>query len=130
MSDAKAAKPYKIEFESRPTYLYAHVEGTEYSYEILMEYFGEIVRECRERNLKQVLVDEEISKTTSMVDIFRTASELPKMGFTRIRLAFVDRFADQKELNKFGLLVASNRGMDAKIFDKVEDADGWLAEIR
>lgn len=128
MSDVEAVKPYKITFEYHPTYLHAHVEGTKYSYEIMMRYFKEIAVECREKNLKQVLVEEEISEITSMVDIFRTASELPQLGFTRIRLAFVDRFAEQKELNKFGLLVASNRGIDVQIFDTIAEADKWLSE--
>ncbi len=96
MSDVESVKPYKITFEYHTTYLHAHVQGKKYSYNILMQYFEEIVEECKEKNLKQVLVEEEISEITSMVDIFRTASELPQLGFTRIRLAFVDRLPSKK----------------------------------
>ena len=128
MSNVDAVKPYKIAFEYRPTYLYAHVEGEKYSFEILMQYFEEIVEECRENNFRQVLVEEDITEITSMVDIFRTASELPRLGFTRIRLAFVDRHPKHKDLNKFCLLVAANRGMDVQLFDNVSDADIWLSE--
>ncbi len=31
-------------------------------------------------------------------------------------------------MNKFGLLVAANRGMDVQIFDTVAEADKWLSE--
>ncbi len=128
MSDVEAAKPYKITFEYLPTYLHARVEGERYNYEILMQYFTEIVEECKEKKFNKVLVEEDISETTSMLDIFRTASELGQIGFTRITLAFVDHHSRQSELNKFGLLVAVNRGLDVQIFDTVKDAGKWLAE--
>lgn len=128
MSNVDAVKPYKIAFEYHPTYLYAHVEGEKHGYEILMQYFEEIVKECKENNFRQVLVEEDIMGVTSMVDIFRTASELPRLGFTRIRLAFVDRHPKHKDLNKFGRLVAANRGIDVQLFDNVADADMWLSE--
>lgn len=129
MRNVEAVKPYKITFKYRPTYVHAHVVGKKYSYEILMQYFSEIVEACKKKDLKQVLVEEEISEITSLVDVFRTASELPQLGFSRIRLAFVDHYAKHEDINKFGLLVAAKRGMDVQIFDSVAEADKWLSEM-
>ncbi|MEJ7848962.1 MAG: hypothetical protein WKF92_12835 [Pyrinomonadaceae bacterium] len=128
MSNVEAVKTYNIAFQHRPAYLYAHVEGKRYSYEIVMQCFGEILRECQAGNFDQVLIEEEIPEINSMVDIFRAASELPQLGFTNISIAFVDRFPDQKDLNNFGRLAAVNRGIDGQIFDNVADADIWLSE--
>jgi hypothetical protein len=48
------------------------------------------------------------------------------MGFSDKKIAFVDRIADQAELNSFGELVAVNRGLNVKIFKSVDEAEKWL----
>ncbi len=129
MSNGNIVKPYSITFEARTNYLYAYVQGEKYGYEIMMQYLMEILAECNNREFTQVLIVQDISETTSLVNMFRATSELPKMGFFRIRVAFVDRFSDHKDLNNFGKLVAQNRGMmGAKIFDSEAEADKWLSK--
>lgn len=48
------------------------------------------------------------------------------MGFFGIRIAFVDRYIEQMDLNRFGELVAINRGIYGKIFNKFTEAENWL----
>lgn len=48
---------------------------------------------------------------------------------TFIRMAYIDRFTEQKELNEFGQEVAENRGVDVRIFASMEEADKWLQPI-
>src|SRR5690348_8818680 len=112
MSDDYADKPYTIIFQDCPTYLYALVHGDKYGYEVLAAFLTEIADEFKKRNFHQVLIEENISATTSEADVFRTASELPQFGFTNIRMAYIDRFTDQSTLNEFGRQIAVRSGID------------------
>jgi hypothetical protein len=127
MSDNIAGKPYIINFEDRANYLYALVHGEQYGYKVLAQFLREIADECKKRNFNQVLIEENISATASEMDVFRIASELPQLGFSDIRMAYIDRFTEQKDLNEYGKEVAENRGVDVKIFSSLEEADKWLS---
>jgi hypothetical protein len=48
--------------------------------------------------------------------MYRIAAELPE-HLLGIAIAFVDRHADQAELNSFGELVAQNRGVSGRYFN-------------
>ena len=61
-----------------------------------------------------------------MAEVFQLASEIPKMGFGSTRVAFVDRYLDQQEVNSFGELVAVNRGLSGKVFNDITEAENWL----
>jgi len=128
MIDKFPSKPYTINFEDHLTYLYALVHSDKYGYEILAQFLREIADECKKRKFKQVLIEENISATTSITDVFRIASELSQFGFSRIRMAYVDRFSEQKDINEFGRMVAVNRGVNVAVFDSVDEADKWLSE--
>lgn len=119
-------KPYTIVFEDYPEYLYALVHGDQYGYEVLSGFLKDIADECKRRNFRQVLIEENISATASKEDVYRVASELPELGFAGIRMAYVDRFADQKEINEFGHDVAVDNGIDVRIFATQAEADAWL----
>jgi hypothetical protein len=62
----------------------------------------------------------------SIIEMYQFTSEIPNIGFSGIRVAFVDRRLNQQELNKFGELVATNRGLNGKIFNSSEEAEEWL----
>jgi hypothetical protein len=119
-------KPYTLSFQDRPGYLYAYVEGDEDGYEVSRAYWQEVADEVRRSGVKQVLIDENITGNGTIADAFRFGSELPGMGFGRTRIAFVDRHLDQDEVNRFGELVALNRGMNARVFNDLPEAEAWL----
>ena len=125
-SDFNTEKPYRISFEQRPQYLYVYVAGEQDSYEISHQYWQEIADECRRISAKYVLIEEDIQEVISMGEMYRLASEFPKMGFFGIRIAFVDRFLEHQNLNQFGELVAVNRGIYGKIFNDAAEAEKWL----
>jgi hypothetical protein len=127
MSNDLTAKPYTIVFQNCSKYLYALVHGEKYGYEVLTAFLGEIADECRKRNFDSVLIEENISSTTSEADVFRTASELPRLGFSTIRMAYIDRFSDQSALNEFGRQIAVKSGVNVKIFNSMGEADTWLS---
>ena len=124
MADS-APKPYQISFEQRPDYLYACVEGENDSYAISKAYWTEISLECERVSASRVMVDENLTASGSVAEMYQIASEIPGM-FSGIKIAFVDRHADQAGLNEFGELVAINRGVTGKFFIDAADAEEWL----
>jgi hypothetical protein len=126
--DSFASEPYRIKFEHRPQYLYARVSGERDSVKISISYWREIAEECRRNAFTKVLVDEDIVQTVSKLEIYQVASAIPKMGFTNVLIAFVDRRLEHQEVNQFGEVVASNRGLRVKVFSDTETAEKWLLE--
>lgn len=126
MASDETQDKYRLTFEQRPGYLYAYVEGTEDSYEISREFWQKIADKAAETGASRVLIDENIEMAGSFADVFKLASEIPDMGFGRARIAFVDRFLDQSEINEFGELVAVNRGVNGLVFNDLDSAEQWL----
>ncbi|MFT3744427.1 MAG: hypothetical protein QM785_09030 [Pyrinomonadaceae bacterium] len=126
MLSTKPAKPYRLTFEERPSYLYAYVEGEKDNYDISRAYWQEVADMVVRIGSECVLIDENIVESGSFADVYRLASEIPEMGFGRARIAFVDRFLDQSEVNEFGELVALNRGANGRVFNDVKTAESWL----
>ena len=124
----ESAKPYQITFEHRSQYLYIYVSGEHDSYEISRRYWLEVADECGKTGYKKVLIEEDIEETVSLAEVYQLASELPQMGFQGVRVAFYDRFAEHADLNQFGELVATNRGLLARVFNNLEEAENWLLD--
>lgn len=132
MSGGKSdsGKLYDIRFEHRAEYLYAYVTGEEDNVEISTQYWTEIGEECRQNNYQKVLVEEDIKEAiASVFELYQFAAELPKYGFAGIYIAFVDRYIEQNELNKFVELVATNRGLKGRVFNDVTEAEKWLLSV-
>jgi hypothetical protein len=126
--DSGDGKPYRISFEQRPDYLYAYIAGKHDSLSISLEFWREIAAECRRAQAGKVLIEEDIEESVSMLEMYQIAAEIPQMGFANVLIAFVDRFLEQQSLNEFGELVATNRGLRAKVFNNVREAEKWLSE--
>jgi hypothetical protein len=121
-------KAYEIRFEQRPAYLYAYVSGEHDSLSISLAFWREIAGECRRARVRKVLIEEDIEESVSMLEMYQIAAEIPQMGFTNVLVAFVDRYLEQQSLNEFGELVATNRGLRAKVFNDAKEAEKWLQE--
>lgn len=117
---------YTIEFEHRPKYLYALISGKDDSLEITRSYWQKMLDECRTHGFDKLLVEENLEGSLSMQEVYEFASEYLQMGFRQILVAFVDRYPEQRQLNRFGELVATNRGGRIRMFDNVTDAKQWL----
>lgn len=127
---ADSGKQYNIKFEHRSEYLYAYVTGEKDNVEISSQYWNEIAEECCRNDYKKVLVEEDISDTVaSVLELYQFATELPKLGFAGIYIAFVDRYIEQNDLNKFVELVASNRGLTGRVFNDLNEAEKWLLSV-
>ncbi len=126
MERTPPAKAYKIKFEHRPGYLYAYIEGKKDRFEISRQYWLEIAAECKKVACTRVLVEEDIPEAVSMGDAYELATEIPTLGFSKVKVSFVDRYADQVELNQFAELVATNRGLNGRFFTEFSEAEKWL----
>jgi hypothetical protein len=125
-SSLEPADLYTIEFEHRPKYLYAFISGKDDSLEITRSYWQKMLDECRTHGFDKLLVEENLEDSLSMPEVYEFASEYLEMGFRQIIVAFVDRYPEQRQLNRFGELVATNRGGRIRVFDSVSDAKQWL----
>lgn len=117
---------YTIEFEHRPKYLYAFISGKDDSLDITRSYWLEMLEECRQHGFDKLLVEEALENRLSMNEIYEFASEYASLGFHKILVAFVDRYPAHQQLNRFGELVATNRGGRIRMFDTISDAKQWL----
>jgi len=126
IQNSSRPKPYTLEFEQRPEYLYAYVRGEKDSLEISLQYWKEIADECWRAGYNKVFIEEDINGEMSIIEMYQFTSEISNIGFSGIRVAFVDRCLNQRELNTFGELVATNRGLNGKIFNSSEEAEEWL----
>lgn len=118
---------YSLTFERRPKYLYAYVAGEKDNYDISKAYWQEIADCLEETGYDRVLIDEDIEEAASVTDVFQLMSELPAMGYTGVRIAFYDRKIEHSDLNAFGELVASNRGLNGRVFNDIKLAEEWAA---
>ena len=123
---ADQEKFYSLTFEHRPNYLYAYVDGVKDSYEISRRYWQEIADHLKTTDYVKVLVDENIVEAASVIDVFQLVSEFPEMGFRGVQIAFHDRQTEHHEVSEFGELVASNRGLNARVFSNLELAEKWI----
>ncbi len=120
------SKLYKLEFDERTDYLYAHVLGDKDNVEISTQYWREIADECRRTKCRKVLIVEDLKESVSTTETYQIASEISSMGFAGIKIAFIDQHIEQQELNEFGELVSTNRGLNVKLFNTAEEAEKWL----
>lgn len=119
-------KSYRIEFRRRENFLHAYVEGDEDSVEISRRYWTEVLEECRRHGLAKVLIEENIAGNVSAGEMYEFAKELPSLVTDKVVVAFVDQRAAHAEINRFGEVVAQNRGLRSRVFNTVEDAAAWL----
>ena len=82
--------------------------------------------ECKAKKYTKALIVEDIVANGTVADAYQLSSDLPHMGYLGIKVAFVDKYLEQQELNLFGELTAVNRGINAKVFNDISEAEKWL----
>ncbi len=119
-------KSYTIRFEHRAGYLYAYGHALKDSFDTSVGFWTDIAAYCKDNKFTKVLVEEDFATDNSMIDMYEIVSQAHKLGFTGIKIAFVDRHPDQMKTNLFGETVALNRGLIAKVFSGAKEAEEWL----
>ena len=121
-----SSNPYNLAFEIRDGYGYACVSGENDTLETSKAYWGEIGRYVSEAGLTKVLIVEDIKGKISDSEVFHLVTHLAELGFMGVTVAFVDRDSSHQDLNDFGVLVGSNRGLVGKAFNDETKALEWL----
>jgi hypothetical protein len=124
--NSREKKPYKINFEQREGYLYVYGQATRDSFDTSLGFWMEIATYCKENNVSKVLVEEDFGTDNSMMDTYEIMIQGQKIGFIGVKVAFVDRHPNHMDTNLFAETVALNRGLIAKVFSNVQEAEKWL----
>jgi hypothetical protein len=119
---------YELSVEDKGQYLHFKVTG-ENGFETVRSYLTEIAQRCIEHNISSVLVEENLTGPgLKLLDIFRLAEEGSQKGAHQFRrVAYIDLNQEHSEMNtKFAATVASNRGLNVRIFSTVQEAEDWM----
>jgi hypothetical protein len=121
-------KPYKLTFDERPQYLYAHVKGDATDHATAMDYWRKVIGKCREIESTRLLIVQEIPGGLTTGETFNVASDVTAMRIHDIKLAFVDTDTELFEAHQFGQLVGVNRGAWSQVFTTIAEAENWLLQ--
>ena len=119
---------YELSVEQKEGYLHFEVTGDNEK-ETVKNYLAAIYEECVRRSISAILVEENLrGPGLRVLDIFRIAEEGSKtVGSAIRRVAYVDANQEHSDTNmKFATTVASNRGLNVRLFSTVKDAEEWL----
>lgn len=121
-----ATQDFELTFESKGDYLQAEVIGTHDSYQISLDYWALIAKECLVRNAQRLLVIERLGAHLGDRDMPKLVAEVAAMGINHIRIAFVELLIDDMPDMEYGEILARELGMTGRVFSNVEDAKRWL----
>src|SRR5215203_1308029 len=125
MKSRQATKSYELTFEVRDGYAYAYIAGEHDNLEVCSAYWGEIGQKLTDHGITKVLIVEDIAEESPLADVYHLVCGLADMGFSGVKVAFVDRYSDHQALNDFGVLVATNRGLIGKAFSNESEGEKW-----
>jgi hypothetical protein len=117
---------YEIAIEQKPTYL--HLIGTgEMSAGNARRFLVDAYRAAGERNCACVLLDMRFSGSLGLGSIFSVIEERSHEGIRLKRVAYVEaNLGLRPDAAEFATLVATNRGVNVRLFSCLADAERWL----
>ena len=117
---------YKLTITQKPTYLHFIITG-QLSEENVLRYFGEIYRECIDRNCFRILIEENLDgprlSVTKMLELISEDSDKNRGLYKAIAYVDVNAVGDSM---RFIETAAVNRGMPVAVFSTVTNAEKWL----
>lgn len=118
---------YKLAITQKPAYLHVVVTGTNNKANVA-RYLDEVLAECLERECFKVLVEERLEgPRLPASDVYQiVTSGSAKVEGKLEAFAYVDVNA-KGDLMAFAETVALNRGLPARVFRSVADAERWLS---
>ena len=122
----RSAAEYELTIERRPLYLYACVESTSISREMVLSYLSEIFEAFRSGQYSRLLIVKEIPASLEQDDFAFIASEIVRSGAQGLKIAVVDEFPDHAEMNHIGAAKAKKTGLDVEFFGSFASAVHWL----
>jgi len=124
---AADGKSFRLRFEDRPHYLVAIVSGNEDSLEVSVAYWQRVLAECRTRRAGNLLLVDEIDGPPMQADtLAQLIARFEGTGLEAIRIAFVELVTANVPLMEHGQILAMEKGFQARVFSRMDDADRWL----
>ncbi len=115
----------QLQMEQMPGYLAARFIGAGLPGEV-SEQFESIAEHCKRAKTNKLLIDTtRYDVKASVIDRFFFGTSSQIFADRRIKVAFVGR-PEQLDPEKFGLLVARNRGVCVDVFTDFQTAKAWL----
>jgi hypothetical protein len=123
--------PYIISTTYHENYLHVKVQGQN-SPSTVKAYLLHVADLCRKGNYSAVLIEEFLSgPSLGMAEVFETVMSGSPEALTFSRIAYVDvNKQHDGERMKFAELIASNQGINVRIFDEVHQAAEWLRSFK
>lgn len=117
--------PYKLTFEDRKGYLYAHVSAAKITEHSALRYLKEVADRCEELETTHLMVYRDIPAMLPDGVLFFVTTEFLAM-IRGIRTAFVNPYLSNDDAMEFAMRVGTNRGGDYCTFNNIADAEEWL----
>jgi len=127
-TDESSVMHYELTFEHRDDYIYFYITTEHSDLETAETIWREIGEVCERSDNHKVLVYRDVRKLVPMGTMFLLRSEFPKMGLAKCRIAIVDPYKENEEINNFADTVSQNRGVVTRTFQDRQAAEEWLAE--
>ena len=121
------APSFRLRFEKRPGYLYAHVSGPEDSPAISLAYWTSIAAECRKRRPASLMVRDTLEGVAATPE--EIAGQMPHLrglGLEGLRIAFVEETSAHVPLMEIGESIAREHGFMVRVFGREDEAIRWL----
>ena len=116
---------FQLQMEQMPGYLAARFIGSGEPGEASLQ-FESIAEHCKLTKNDKLLIDTtRYDVKVSAIDRFISGQRLQAFARHRIKVAFVSR-PEQIDPQKFGTLVARNRGVTVDVFTDFQAAEEWL----
>ncbi len=138
-NSVKNVECYELHLENRLNYLYASVKTSE-NLECIKSYWKNLSSECRNRNSDKILIEVKCNESVSdefsakecrpnpitVSKMYELGEYIAQLDFFGVKIAFVAKYNGKQELDNFGELVATNRGLNGKLFYDTKAAESWL----
>jgi hypothetical protein len=116
---------FRINLESNPGFLRAHVTGGEDSLEVSLAIWRLLGNECRLRGASRLLVVEDLRGRLTPAEVGVMVETLYAEGFPDVRIAFVE-LAGSLAAGEHGEILAIELGFTVQAFSREADARHWL----
>ena len=123
---ASLTEPYELTFDRRPFYLHAFIKSDAMSVDISLRYLREIADKCITLRYTRLMIERSIPQTLSESELETVAIEFILMGMADIKVAFLDKRAENLEPLRSAMIARNSRGAWADVFTNIDEAERWL----
>lgn len=122
------APTYNLVLERRDGYLYACVTADLITLNMVVEYLNRISQAARDSHSGRLLFVRRTPLMDSTADYQLAANLLRNMLPPDTKIAIVDEHDNDPAGARHKIQVLGSRGLNAKAFDQVSEAEGWLLD--